>query len=137
MLQKALRQDNGADGQVQKAAGHPGVENQIRTVTVDAQLGGHGGVDLADAAAAGDDVLVNGIEGDAGHGLHGLRPAGEDTLDLAGHGVGKGDFHRLLLLTKFAEHIVQSIPHPVPPVKGGAGKSWPPWPRGKIILQNH
>lgn len=62
MLQEPIRQHQRADGQVLEAARHADVHNEGGVVQVDEQLGGHGGVDLAHAAAAGDDVLADTVE---------------------------------------------------------------------------
>ena len=62
MLHKPIRQHQRTDGQILKAARHAYIQNEVGVVQVDKKLGGHGGVDLAHTAAAGDDVLLNAVE---------------------------------------------------------------------------
>ena len=62
MLHEPIRQHQRTDGQILKAARYAHVQNEIRVVQVDKKLGGHGGVDLAHTAAAGDNVLLNAVE---------------------------------------------------------------------------
>ena len=94
VLHEALRQNDGADGDILEAAGHTGVQHQIRVVEADEQLGAHGGVDLADAAAAGDDMGADLIKGHAR--LRADGSAGlvcQQRLYFAGHGVYQTNGH--------------------------------------------
>ena len=62
-------------------------------VVLDQQRGGHGGVHLAHAAAAGDDIGPDAVKGHTVHRLHGGGPV-DEAVDLRRHGVKKGDMHR-------------------------------------------
>ena len=107
VLQKALRQNDGTNGHILEAPGHTGVEHQVRLIQADQQLGGHGGVDLADAPGAGDDVRPDLIKRHPGHGLQGLSIfLGQQAFDLAGHGVYKSDFHGWFPPDKFDFHPI-------------------------------
>ena len=107
MLQKAFRQNDGADGHILEAPGHTGVEHQVRLIQADQQLGGHGGVDLADAPGTGDDVRPDLIKRYPGHGLQRLGILlGQQTFNLAGHGVYKSDLHGWFPPDKFDFHPI-------------------------------
>ena len=107
MLQKPFRQNDGADGHILEAPGHTGVEHQVRLIQADQQLGGHGGVDLADAAGTGDDVWPDLIKRHPGHGLQRLCILlGQQAFNLAGHGVYKSDLHGWFPPDKFDFHPI-------------------------------
>ena len=92
VLDELLRQHQRADGNLLKAAGHAGVEDQIRLIVLDQQGGGHGGVDFAYAAAAGDHVVADAVKGNAMDRFLRLGVV-DETADLRGHGVKKSDVH--------------------------------------------
>ena len=98
MLHEPIRQHQRADGQVLEAARHADVHHEVGVVQVDEQLGGHGGVDLAYAAAAGDDVLADTVERYPRLFLEQRRLLRQHTFDLALHGVQQSDAHVGVLL---------------------------------------
>ena len=76
MLDELRRHHQRAGGQVRQAPGHAGVEDQVHAVLEAQQLRSHGGVDLADAAGAGQDAGRRLEDGDAGDGLRRLQVPG-------------------------------------------------------------
>jgi excinuclease ABC subunit A len=64
VLDEAIGQHDGPDGQIQEAPGHAGVDDPVRVESVDEQLGAHGGVHLPHAAqtVAGLHDRIDGIE---------------------------------------------------------------------------
>ena len=81
-------------GTFSKQPATPAFSTSIRVVEADEQLGAHGGVDLADAAAAGDDMGADLIKGHAR--LRADGSAGlvcQQRLYFTGHGVYQTNGH--------------------------------------------
>ena len=94
VLDELRRHDQRAGGQVREAPGHTGVEDQIHAIPQAQQLRGHGGVHLADAAGAGQNVRGNLKDGNAGDGLQRRQlPGARQGMELRRHGKLQGDFH--------------------------------------------
>ena len=86
-------------GQIGEASGHTGVENQIHAEVQAENLGGHGGVDLAHAAGAGQNARRGLKERNAGHGFHDRQiPGAGQGVELGGHGELQCDIHTVFQL---------------------------------------
>lgn len=76
MLQKRRRHHQGSGGKIGEAAGHPRVYDELHTVAQTQDFRGHGGVHLAHAAGAHQDIRSDLIEIHAGNRLKGGETGG-------------------------------------------------------------
>ena len=99
MLDKAVGQQNGADGKIQKTSRYPGVDDPVRVMAVNEQLGAHGGIHLSHPAGKGQDTRRHLIDGHTADRFQQLCIGGfQNTLDFPCHGVSQS-YHGLLSLS--------------------------------------